>query len=189
MAIISSKLIKAASLACLGLGIVFGASPALATILTRQEFNGNFALVELFTSSIYIGQNFPRSTDYSGFVVYDENDNLIDWAIAVEALDFQLDPDSAQTADITFEENSSDDWNLRIDFGIAFFVDPLFNLQRSADTRITLEGIYPWSVSYVFSDPQSNISITDLHTTSVPEPSTVLALFALATIPLFRKIT
>jgi hypothetical protein len=177
---ISSKLSKA-TIAGLGLGIVFGASPALATVLTRQDFNGNFTLVD----SMSIGTPFPESTDYSGFVVYDENNSLLDWAINVDELDLQLDPDSAQRAEITFEENSFD-WDLTIDFGIAFDA-PIYILQRSADTGITFDFM-AFGPSFNYADPEPNITIANSPGTSVPEPATVLALFTfLTTIPMLKK--
>jgi hypothetical protein len=178
---ISCKFTQAAAIACFGLGVGFAASPALATVLTRQDFNGNFTLVD----SRSLGDPFPESTGYSGFVLYDENDSLLDWAINVDELDLQLDPDSAQTADVTFEENSLD-WTLRIDFGIAFDA-PLYTIQRSADTGITFDfmAFGPFA-SYADSAP--NIAITNSPRTSVPEPSTLLALFTfVAAIPILKK--
>jgi hypothetical protein len=183
MAIVSSKFIKATSLACLGLGIVLDASPALATVLTKQTFNGNFSLL-----SAPFESPFPESTDYSGFVVYDENNSLLDWAINLDELDFQLNPDSAQGADVNFFFFGENDWALEIDFGIAFDDEPIYDLERLGDSGIRFS--YTSGVVdnfYVYEDPQPNIAITNSPATSVPEPSTVLALFALATIPLLKK--
>lgn len=178
---ISSKLTKATTIACLGLGSVFAASPALATVLTRQDFNGNFTLVDFRA----IETPFPESTGYSGFVIYDENNSLLDWAINVDKLDLQLEPDSAQTADITFEEDSFD-WNLKIDFGIAFDA-PLYTLQRSADRGIAFDFM-AFRAFFSYSDPDPNITITNAPRTSVPEASNVLALFTLLTIiPILKK--
>ena len=83
-------LIRSTTISFLSLGIAFCASPALGNTLTRQDFSGNFTLVD----SAILGTPPPESTEYLGFITYDESNSLLDWEVRVEELDLLLNPDS-----------------------------------------------------------------------------------------------
>lgn len=70
------------------LGSVFGAAPALGAILTRQEFEG----VTLVDANSLLRNTLPDSSEYSGFVVYEEDGTLSDWEVNVDELDLNLNP-------------------------------------------------------------------------------------------------
>jgi hypothetical protein len=122
-------------------GIIFPIAPSLGAVLTRQEFSGSFTLVN---SSPRLTDTLPESAKYLGFVVYDEDSTLRDWAVNVDELDLSLNPDSTITGlvpNVNFEFSSDVDWDLVIDFGIAFDA-PRYTLQRVSEEEITLDG-YP----------------------------------------------
>ena len=131
----------------------------------------------------------PESADYSGFVAYDEAARLLDWEINVEELDLSLNSASNDLdlmPDITFDLSSLSNWDLKIDFGIAFDA-PLFELQRDTTTinfsQTSLIGLT------AYSDPDANINVTSTDTDpSVPEPSAILGSLAfLSTLTILKK--
>ncbi len=176
-------LIRSTTVGFLSLGIAFCASPALGSTLTRQDFSGNFTLVQ----SPNFGGSFPETTEYSGFVSYDENNSLLDWEVNVEELSLSLNPDSndfGSIQDVTFDLSSEDNWNLRIDFGIAFDT-PLYTLQRDSAEINFSQSTFGGTLSY--SDSAADINVTS-STTPVPEPSTIFASLAfLSTITMIKR--
>ena len=178
-------LIRSTTVALLSVGITFSASSALASTLTRQDFSGNFTLV----NSQFFGGPFPESTEYSGFVSYDEEDRLLDWKVNVKELDLSLNPDSNDlglTPDITFDLSSVSNWDLRIDFGIAIDA-PLYTLKRDDTTINFSRQSFGGFLSY--SDSAANINVTSTDTdSSVPEPSTLFGSLAfLSTLTILKK--
>ncbi|BBD70225.1 hypothetical protein NIES4072_65910 [Nostoc commune NIES-4072] len=112
------------SVAVIGLVVasVFHATPVLGAILTRQEFSGDFTLVD--ATSPFLTNSLPEESEYSGFVVYSESGTLSDWELSVNNLNLNLNPGSTNgsnlTPDVDFELDSGSNWNLVVDFGIAF---------------------------------------------------------------------
>jgi hypothetical protein len=156
-------------------GIIFPIAPSLGAVLTRQEFSGSFTLVN---NSPLLTNTLPESAKYLGFVVYDEDSTLRDWAVNVDELDLSLNPDSTMTGlapNVNFEFSSDVDWDLVIDFGIAFDA-PRYTLQRVSEEEITLDGQLGLLGGYTYTDSAPNITLTTSNTsgTSVPEPGTVL---------------
>jgi hypothetical protein len=156
-------------------GIIFPIAPSLGAVLTRQEFSGSFTLVN---NSPLLTNTLPESAKYLGFVVYDEDSTLRDWAVNVDELDLSLNPDSTMTGlapNVNFEFSSDVDWDLVIDFGIAFDA-PRYTLQRVSEEEITLDGQLGLLGGYTYTDSAPNIPLTTSNTsgTSVPEPGTVL---------------
>ena len=176
-------LMRSTTISFVSLGLALCASPALAATITRQDFNGNFTLLD----STSIADPFPESTDYSGFVTYDENNSLVDWAIDVEELNLSLNPDSNNfdTPDVTFDLSSESNWDLRIDFGIA--VDaPLYEIERDS-TEINFVANLGLTGAATYVDSDASIDVTSTNTT-VPEPSTIFASLAfLATMTMLNK--
>ncbi len=78
------------SVALIGLVVasVFHATPVLGAILTRQEFSGDFTLVD--ATSPFLTNSLPKESEYSGFVVYSESGTLSDWELSVNNLDLNL---------------------------------------------------------------------------------------------------
>ncbi len=177
-------LIGVTTIGLLSWGIGFCAAPALGNTLTRQDFSGNFNLLD----SASIGEPFPQSTEYSGFVTYDNNNSLLDWEINVEQLNLSLEPDSnvfGLSPNTAFELSSPSNWNLSIDFGIA--VDaPLYNLQRnSGEINFSLTSFGSF---FNYSDPAADINVTSFSNTPVPETSATLTLVAfLSTITMLKR--
>ena len=173
-------LIRSTTIGFLSLGMTFCASSALGITLTRQDFSGNFTLVDSTT----FGEPFPESTEYSGFVAYDEKNSLLDWKVDVKELNLSLNPDSNDfglTPDTTFTLSSLSNWDLRIDFGIAFDA-PLYTLQRDS-TKINFSR-ESFGGFFNYSDPAANIKVTQ-----VPEPSTIFGSLAfLSTIIILKKL-
>lgn len=166
-----------ASLTIVGslVGIIFPIAPSLGVVLTRQEFSGSFTLVN---SSPLLTDTLPKSAKYLGFVVYDEDSTLRDWGVNVDELDLSLNPDSTVTGlapNVNFEFSSAVDWDLVIDFGIAFDA-PRYTLQRVSEEEITLVGQLGLAGGYTYTDSAPNVTLTTSNTsgTSVPEPGTVL---------------
>jgi hypothetical protein len=156
-------------------GIIFPITPSLGQVLTRQEFSGNFTRVN---SSPLLTETLPQSATYSGFVVYDEDSSLRDWGVNVDELDLSLNPDSTTAGlepNVNFEFSSAVDWDLVIDFGIAFDA-PRYTLQRVSEEEITLTGELGLAGGYTYTDSAANVTLTTSNTsgTSVPEPATVL---------------
>jgi hypothetical protein len=156
-------------------GIIFPIAPSLGEVLTRQEFSGSFTLVN---NSPLLTDTLPESANYLGFVVYDEDSTLRDWGVNVDELDLSLNPDSTMTGlapTVNFEFSSAVDWDLVIDFGIAFDA-PRYTLQRVSEEEITLGGQLGQVGGYTYTDSAANITLTTSNTssTSVPEPGTVL---------------
>jgi hypothetical protein len=156
-------------------GIIFPITPSLGAVLTRQEFSGSFTLVN---NSPLLTDTLPESANYLGFVVYDEDSTLRDWGVNVDELDLSLNPDSTMTGlapNVNFEFSSDVNWDLVIDFGIAFDA-PRYTLQRVSEEEITLVGELGLAGGYTYTDSAANVTLTTSNTsgTSVPEPGTVL---------------
>lgn len=156
-------------------GIIFPIAPSLGAVLTRQEFSGSFTLVN---NSPLLTDTLPESANYLGFVVYDEDSTLRDWGVNVDELDLSLNPDSTRgglAPTVNFEFSSAVDWDLVIDFGIAFDA-PRYTLQRVSEEEITLVGQLGLVGGYTYTDSAANVTLTTSNTssTSVPEPGTVL---------------
>lgn len=171
------------------LGSVFGIAPALGAILTRQDFGGNFTLVN---ASPLLEDTLPDSSAYSGFVVYEENGTLRNWEINVNELNLNLNPASTQgnrSPNVSFELSSPPNWNLDVDFGIA--VDaPRYTLERISDSQINFSASLGLTGGYVYTDSAANISISNPPDTSVPEPTPLLGLlFAVGTLAFSRKVS
>jgi hypothetical protein len=174
------------------LGSIFHVAPALGATLTTQEFSGDFTLVNV---SPILEDNVPDQTEYSGFVVYSEDGILSDWEVNINELDLNLNPDSTiggspfqppETPNVNFELFSPSNWNLVIDFGIAFDA-PRYTLERTSDSEITLTGELGLAGGYTYTDPTANITVSSSNT-SVPEPTSLLSLlFAAGAIPISRK--
>ncbi len=174
-------LMRSITIGILSLGIVFGVSPVLGSTLTRQEFSGNFILI-----NSPILETFPQSSEYSGFVTYDESNRLLDWAVNVEQLSLALNSNfmTLDRPEINFALFSESDWELKIDFGIAFDA-PQYTLARDG-TEINFVANLGLAGAAVYSDPASNISVTNTKT-SVPEPATVFASLAFLSIIMILK--
>jgi len=156
-------------------GIIFPIAPSLGAVLTRQEFSGSFTLVN---NSPLLTDTLPESANYLGFVVYDEDSTLRDWGVNVDELDLSLNPDSTRgglAPNVNFEFSSDVDWDLVIDFGIAFDA-PRYTLERVSEEEITLVGQLGLVGGYTYTDSAANVTLTTSNTssTSVPEPGTVL---------------
>jgi hypothetical protein len=165
-----------ASVAIIGslIGIVFPLTPALGVVLTRQEFSGSFTLVN---SSDLLRDTLPESAQYLGFVVYEEDSTLRDWGVNIDELGLSLSPDSTMAGlvpNVNFEFSSAVDWDLVIDFGIAFDA-PRYSLQRVSNSEITFTGELGLAGGYTYTDSAPNVTLTTANTssTSVPEPATV----------------
>ncbi|QSJ16659.1 PEP-CTERM sorting domain-containing protein [Nostoc sp. UHCC 0702] len=160
------------------LASVFHATPVLGAILTRQEFSGDFTLVD---ASSILESFLPDNSEYSGFVVYSEDGTLSDWEVNVNNLDLNLNPDStldniftSLTPNVNFELSSESNWNLVVDFGIAFDA-PRYTLERTSGSEITLTGELGLAGGYIYKDSNANIILSS-SSTSIPEPTTLLGL-------------
>ncbi|MBD2439774.1 PEP-CTERM sorting domain-containing protein [Nostoc sp. FACHB-110] len=178
-----------ARVALIGLVVasVFHATPVLGAILTRQEFAGDFTLIE---ANPFLSNFLQKQSEYSGFVVYADNGSLNDWQLTVNNLGLNLNPASTSSSflkpRINFELNSGSDWELVVDFGIAFDA-PRYTLQRTAISEIRLTGEVGRAGTYIYQDPAANISVSS-SSTSIPEPSTLFGLFlAIAAIAASKK--
>jgi hypothetical protein len=154
---------------------VFHAAPVLGAILTRQEFSGNFTRV---SASPFLTNIVPNKSEYSGFVAYSEDGTLSDWEVNVNELDLNLNPDSSldfnPAPNLNFELSFGSNWNLVVDFGIAFDA-PRYTLQRTEGASITLTGESGRAGGYTYTDPGVNITLSSSNT-SVPEPTSLLGL-------------
>ncbi len=167
-------------------GLVF--SPAANAQLIRQEFEGNFSLIGV---SSLLEDTTPENSDYSGFVLFSENGTLEDWQISVDGLDVDLNPDStlggglgsALIPTISFDLSSPSDWDLSVDFGIAFDA-PRYTLDRDA-SEITFTGELGLSGGYTYQDSSATITETS---TSVPEPGTILGVLAIGGLGFAAKL-
>ena len=169
------------------LASVFHATPVLGAILTKQEFSGDFTLVD---ASPFLENVLPFKSEYSGFVVYAPNGTLNDWELNVSNLDLNLNPGSTNGGDLTpnvnFELDSGSNWNLVVDFGIAFDA-PRYTLQRTSSSEITLTGEVGRAGTYIYQDSAANITLSS-SSTSVPEPTSLLGLlFGVAAIAASKK--
>ena len=165
------------TLASFLLGSLFSAAPALGAMLTRQEFEGDLTLIE---NSPLLENTLPDNSEYSGFLVY-EDGSLRDWELIVDELELNLDPDStlgddfvSLTPTVDFELSSETNWNLLIDFGIAFDA-PRYTLERMSGSEITFTGEVGLAGGYVYIDPAATITLSTSDT-SVPEPATILGI-------------
>lgn len=166
---------------------VFHATPVLGANLTRQEFSGNFTLVE---ANPFLRDSLPQESEYSGFVVYADNGSLNDWQLKVNNLDLNLSPASTSSSflkpSINFELNSESNWKLVVDFGIVFDA-PRYTLERTSISEISLKGEVGRAGTYIYQDPAANISVSS-SSTSIPEPSSLLGLlFVTAAIAASKK--
>lgn len=167
------------------LGNILGADPALGASLTRQEFEGEFTLVN---ASLLLEEDLPGASEYSGFVVYEEDGTLRDWEVNVNELNLNLNSGSTDEEPIpetvSFELSSSN-WNLVVDFGIAFDA-PRYTLERSS-SEISLRGEVGLAGGYIYTDSAANITLST-SSIPVPEPSAQLGLlFAAGALAIFRK--
>ena len=165
------------SVALIGLLLasVFHPTPVLGAILTKQEFSGDFTLVD---ASPFLENVLPKESEYSGFVVYSEDGTLSDWELSVNNLDLNLQPGSTRgdlTPKINFELDSGSNWNLVVDFGIAFDA-PRYTLERTSSSEITLTGEVGLAGTYIYQDSAANITMSS-SSTSIPEPTSLLDLF------------
>ncbi|MEH2025317.1 PEP-CTERM sorting domain-containing protein [Nostoc sp.] len=178
------------SVAVIGLVVasVFHTTPVLGAILTRQEFSGDFTLVDATTPLL---ENFlPEESEYSGFVVYSKDGTLNDWELNVNNLDLNLKRGSTNggnlTPDVDFELDSRSNWNLVVDFGIAFDA-PRYTLERTSSSEITLTGEVGQAGTYIYQDSAANIILSS-SSTSVPEPTSLLGLlFGVGAIAVSKK--
>ncbi len=166
---------------------VFHATPVLGAILTRQEFSGNFTRV---SASPFLTNIVPNKSEYSGFVAYSEDGTLNDWEVNVNELNLNLNPDSTLdinlTPNVNFELSSESNWNLVVDFGIAFDA-PRYTLQRTDGASITLTGESGLAGGYIYTDTDASITLSSSKT-SIPEPTSLLGLlFGVGGIAVFRK--
>ncbi|ODG97247.1 hypothetical protein A4S05_14610 [Nostoc sp. KVJ20] len=154
---------------------VFYTTPVLGGILTRQDFLGDFALVD--ASSPFLENFLPEESEYSGFVVYSEDGILSDWELSVNNLDLNLQP-SFNSGDLTpnvdFELDSGSNWNLVVDFGIAFDA-PRYTLEKTSSSEISLTGEVGRAGTYIYQDSAANITLSS-SSTSIPEPTSLLGL-------------
>ena len=143
-----------------------------------KEFSGDFTLVD---ASSILESFLPDNSEYSGFVVYSEDGTLSDWELNVNNLDLNLNPDStldniftSLTPNVNFELSSESNWNLVVDFGIAFDA-PRYTLERTSGSEITLTGESGLAGGYIYKDSNANIILSS-SSTSIPEPTTLLGL-------------
>lgn len=166
------------SVALIGLLLasVFHATPVLGAILTKQEFSGDFTLVD---ASPFLENVLPKESEYSGFVVYAPDGTLNDWELNVSNLDLNLNPGSTNGGDLTrnvnFELDSGSNWNLVVDFGIAFDA-PRYTLERTSSSEISLTGEVGRAGTYIYQDSAANLTVSS-SSTSIPEPTSLLGLF------------
>lgn len=155
-------------------GIVLPVNSFLGTSLITQEFTGNLNLVD---SSPMI-ENPQEESAYSGFIVYDHDGNLVDWELNLKELNLNLNPDSTiddLTPTIDFQLSSALDWDLRVDFGIAFDAS-LYTLARN-DSEIVFTETLGLTGGNTYADTNPVISLTsDNSNTSVPESSNIWGL-------------
>ncbi len=153
------------------LSTFFLISPANAQLI-KQEFEGNFSRTQV---SPLLTSLTPENSDYSGFILYDNNGILEDWSLNIDELGLSLDPDSTLGGGlgngliptISFDFSSSSDWDLSIDFGIAFDA-PRYTLGRD-DLELSFIGELGLSGGYTYQDSSATINQS-----SVPEPLTIL---------------
>lgn len=154
------------SVGLLGFSLLLSA-PANAQSI-KQEFEGNFSLVN---SSPLLTRFLPDNTDYSGFILYDEEGQLQDFVINLDALNLNLTPESTLGGTdliptISFDFLSSSNWDLVIDFGIAFDA-PLFSLNRD-NSQLSFDGLVGLAGGYQYLDTSPTINVS-----SIPEPLTL----------------
>lgn len=149
----------------LSLGVLVDVTPAGGATVTTQEFGGSFTLEELFGGS-FLPDSVPQSSQYSGFIQYEEDSTLVDWAINVDALDLSLNPDSTQgdfqplTSNVDFQLNSTTDWSLVVDFGIAFDA-PRYTLERTSQSELIFTGELGLAGGYIYHDNNPNITLIE----------------------------
>lgn len=170
------------------------ASPAAhAAVSVKQEFSGTFTLLN---SSPLLEGTLPRSSAYSGFVVYEENGTLSDWEFNAAELNLSLNPSSVTTPGlfaesppaVSFDLSSLSAWKLLVDFGIAAD-KPKYTLERNG-SEITLEASLGLAGGYVYQDPAAVMRLASSYTpyTPVPEPGIILGLLAVGSAGLAAKL-
>ncbi len=165
-------------------GLIF--SPTANAQLIRQDFEGIFSLFEV---SPILESTSPDNSSYSGFVLFSENGTLRDWEVNVDGLDLNLNPDSTLGGgfgpdlipNISFDLSSPSNWNLSIDFGIAFDA-PRYSLERNV-SEMTFTGELGLAGNYVYKDVSANITQT-----SIPEGGTILGVLAVGGLGLIAKL-
>ena len=142
-------------------GSLLSAASAHGVMLTRQEFEGDFPLID---NSPLLENTLPEQSEYSGFVIYEEDGTLRDFEVIVSELELNLTPDATLgndfvtlTPTVDFELASETKWNLVIDFGIAFDA-PRYTLERS-DSELSFTGEVGLAGGYVYTDPDANITL------------------------------
>ncbi len=106
------------------------------------------------------------------------------------ALDLNLNPGSSNggnlTPDVDFELDSMSNWNLVVDFGIAFDA-PRYTLEKTSSSEISLTGEVGRAGTYIYQDSAANITLSS-SSTSVPEPTSLLGLlFGVGAIAVSKK--
>jgi hypothetical protein len=155
-------------------GMVLPVNSLLGASLITQELTGNLDLVN--SSPI---QNPAPELPYSGFIVYDDGGNLVDWEFDVGST--ILNPDSkdpffGDSPTIDFQLASASDWELRVDFGLAS------DGSAYTFTRNDSEFLYDASfglaggVSYSDSNPTISVTSDEDNNTSVPESNNIWGL-------------
>lgn len=166
-------------------GLVFPINSVLGATVVRQEFTGNLRLVEQ-SPLIEEFETLPEESEYSGFIVYEDDGTLLDWELDVDRPSLSLAPDSPSDSEtpldfgfpepsptVDFSLSSAEDWSLQVDFGIAFDA-PRYTLERTSDeiaviSEVGLIGAY----TYIDSDPNVNLISSSDTSNSIPEPTTI----------------
>jgi hypothetical protein len=156
-------------------GMVLPVNSLLGASLITQEFTGNLSLVN---SSPGI-QNPAEESAYSGFIVYDDNGNLVDWELNLTELNLNFNPNSTVddlTPTVDFQLASASDWDLRVDFGIAFDA-PLYTLARNDSEIVFTETLGLVGVTtYADFNPTVSVSSDEDNNASVPESNNIWGL-------------
>lgn len=163
------------------IGFVLPINSVLGATVVRQEFTGNATLVEQ-SPRVEEFITLPEESAYSGFILYEDDGTLLDWELDVVqpslslALDSTLDSgftELSPTVDFSF--SSAENWELQVDFGIAFDA-PRYTLERTSDEiAITSEVGLLGGYTYVDSDPSINLISSDT-SNSIPEPATIFGM-------------
>lgn len=179
--------VETITIGLLSLGISLSTSPVFGSTINRQDFSGEF------TRTLSTAPR-PQTADYEGFITYDENNSLLDWEINVEELDLFFDPDTTLlvelfpdvielSPDVTLGLSSESNWELRIDFGIAFDA-PLYTLSRNSEAiNFSLTS---FGEGFNYLDDSAEIVISSSKV-AVPESSPTLAFLVLLSTMIILK--